>query len=546
VTEYVLVDRKRTDLLIDWFIRNHPDKQVVEDSKVPDGYKRANVWKINPAINSKHPAAFPKELAEKVVRYYSFKGDVVLDPFAGSGTVGQAAAGLDRRFVWFELNPDYVEITREEIKFWKNVNLNHVMYLNRQSPISTSMPFHLPRYDGHCFANLPGTIQYWLTGAGAPGFAPEIMAGFEKRYETVIVLFVDALGWQFVERFGDEAFVQAFARAGRIAPTTAQFPSTTAAHVTCIHTGLPLAQSGVYEWFYYDPTVDAVIAPLLYSFAGDKERDTLRKHADPAQLYPTTTLYQTLKAQGVTSHIFQQRDYTPSTFSDVVFRGAEVFGFKTLPEALVTLSATLARQQTPRYIFLYYDKVDAIGHEYGPHSAQMDAEIVTFGLILERFFGEVWRKKLRNALLVLVADHGQARVDPRATVYLNHLAALKDLPRWLKTNRRGQPLVPAGSPRDLFLYVKPAHVAEAHAALQAQLSGIAEIHRAQTLLEQGVFGPGPFSPRFLERLADLVILPFDHDTIWWHEKDRFEMKYFGHHGGLSLAEMQTPLMLMEL
>ncbi len=130
VTEYVLVYRKRTDLLIDWFIRNHPDKQVIEDSKIPDGYEKTNVWKINPSTNSKHPAAFPKELAEKVIRYYSFKGDVVLDPFAGSGTVGSAASGLGRRFVLFDNNPDYIEIIREEIKSWKNVNLNNVMFIN--------------------------------------------------------------------------------------------------------------------------------------------------------------------------------------------------------------------------------------------------------------------------------------------------------------------------------------------------------------------------------------------------------------------------------
>ena len=130
VTEYVLVYRKHTDLLIDWFIRNHPDKQVVEDSKIPDGYERTNVWKINPSTSSKHPAAFPKELAEKVIRYYSFKGDVVLDPFAGSGTVGNAASGLRRKFVLFDNNPDYIEIIRDDIKSWKNVNLNNVMYIN--------------------------------------------------------------------------------------------------------------------------------------------------------------------------------------------------------------------------------------------------------------------------------------------------------------------------------------------------------------------------------------------------------------------------------
>ena len=130
VTEYVLVYRKHSDLLIDWFIRNHPDRGIVEESKISGGYERTNVWKINPATNSKHPAAFPKELAEKVIQYYSFKGDVVLDPFAGSGTVGDAASELGRRFVLFDNNPDYIEIMREEIVSWKNVNLKTVMWVD--------------------------------------------------------------------------------------------------------------------------------------------------------------------------------------------------------------------------------------------------------------------------------------------------------------------------------------------------------------------------------------------------------------------------------
>ncbi|MGL5034101.1 MAG: DNA-methyltransferase [Microcystaceae cyanobacterium] len=130
VTEYVLVYRKQTDLLIDWFIRNHPDRQIIEDSKIADGYERTNIWKINPATNSKHPAAFPKELAEKVISYYSFQKDVVLDPFAGSGTVGSAASGLQRKFVLFEKNPDYLQIIQADIKTWKNINLDNVTWIN--------------------------------------------------------------------------------------------------------------------------------------------------------------------------------------------------------------------------------------------------------------------------------------------------------------------------------------------------------------------------------------------------------------------------------
>jgi DNA modification methylase len=115
VTEYVLVYRKRTDKLIDWNIRNHHDQEAVQRSKVADGYEQTNIWRINPSYSKFHPAIFPTELAERVIRYYSFEGDVVLDPFGGSGTTGKVAYGLKRKFVMTELDPDYVDLMRRDL-----------------------------------------------------------------------------------------------------------------------------------------------------------------------------------------------------------------------------------------------------------------------------------------------------------------------------------------------------------------------------------------------------------------------------------------------
>lgn len=130
VTEYVMVYRKRSDLLIDWHIRNHPDPSLVSASRIADGYEKTNVWKIQPRTNSKHPAAFPIELAQKVINYYSFKGDVVLDPFAGSGTVGQAAVSRGRRFVLCEINLEYVEMMRAGVQEWMGKEADNVLWIN--------------------------------------------------------------------------------------------------------------------------------------------------------------------------------------------------------------------------------------------------------------------------------------------------------------------------------------------------------------------------------------------------------------------------------
>ena len=105
-----------------------------------------------------------------------------------------------------------------------------------------------PRYDGRNFANLPATIQYWLTGQGTPALAPDVLGDYAKQYDVVCSFFIDSLGWELFQMYAHEnAFFQELEQRGCVNKITSQFPSTTAAHVTCIHTGLPVGQSGVYE-----------------------------------------------------------------------------------------------------------------------------------------------------------------------------------------------------------------------------------------------------------------------------------------------------------
>ncbi len=130
VTEYVLVYRKHTNKLIDWNIRAHPDQRLVDASRIGDDYEHTNIWRIKPAHDKRHPAIFPVELAEKVISYYSFKNDVVLDPFAGIGTVGKAATKLGRRFVLIEQAAEYLAIMREEVKDWLGESARNVLTLN--------------------------------------------------------------------------------------------------------------------------------------------------------------------------------------------------------------------------------------------------------------------------------------------------------------------------------------------------------------------------------------------------------------------------------
>lgn len=77
-----------------------------------------SVWEIAPESAKKigHPAPFPEELASRVIKLYSYVGDVVLDPFAGSGTTCVAAKRHNRHYVGYEIMPEYCALCEQRLK----------------------------------------------------------------------------------------------------------------------------------------------------------------------------------------------------------------------------------------------------------------------------------------------------------------------------------------------------------------------------------------------------------------------------------------------
>ena len=407
-----------------------------------------------------------------------------------------------------------------------------------------STQFVRPIYAGYGFAQIPQTIRYCLTDSQQKGVPFGERDDLYQKYDAVVLLFVDAFGWRFFENYHERSpFLRRTVEQGMVAKLTSQFPSTTAAHVTTIHTGLPVGESGVYEWHYYEPLLDRIISPLLFSFSGDKKRDTLAASGvAPQALYPSQTLYQELQSHGVDSVVFQHLSYAHSPYSKVVTNGARMIPYRTLPEALVNLGQLLDGQQRKSYYFMYVDTIDTICHRYGPDAPQTAAEITAFLAIMELIFHQNRAGKQPRTLFLLTADHGQIAIDPATTIYINQ--RFPEMLPFLATNRAGQPLAPAGSSRDMFLHIKDAYLDQAQAFLQQALAGRAEIYRVQELIEQGFFGTATPSAAFMSRVGNLVILPYAHETVWWYEKGRFEQKFYGSHGGLSRAEMETLLLAL--
>jgi predicted AlkP superfamily pyrophosphatase or phosphodiesterase len=350
------------------------------------------------------------------------------------------------------------------------------------------------------FAAIPPYVEHILTGQ--KGQSP--LSGLPDRADRVVVILLDAFGRVFRERTDHPLL-----RRLTVCELDSQFPSTTAAHVTTMHSGLPVEQHGVYEWNIYEPSLDRVITPLRFAFAGG---GSLEGHIDPRDLVPEEPcLYERLAAEGVVSLVYQPDAFSPSVFDSAAVRGADIRPFHHLREGLEDALRSVAALERG-YAYVYFHAIDLVGHLSGPSSADF-AEAIR--LALDAVEGAL-RSAGDDTLVLLTADHGQVDVDPAQTIWLDELH-----PPLAGTQ-------PAGSARDVFL-----HVDDPDGAMAA-LSPHLEVVRAADLFDD-------IGPRLAERLADICVLPPPGRMAWVRGTRDVSLRFRGHHGGRTQEETQTYL-----
>lgn len=77
---------------------------------------RQSIWNINFEINTKHPAPFPESLVGNIILGCSREGDLIYDPFSGSGTVAKMAVKFKRNYIGSEISSEYVKLANNRIK----------------------------------------------------------------------------------------------------------------------------------------------------------------------------------------------------------------------------------------------------------------------------------------------------------------------------------------------------------------------------------------------------------------------------------------------
>jgi len=115
--EYILIFSKSSNKLEG----NKEDVDITTDEfkKYSDGF-----WHISPEKKRRgHPAPFPEELIYRLIKFYSYKGNAVLDMFGGTGTVATVALKTGRKFIHIDISKEYNKTARERLKKSKSKTL---------------------------------------------------------------------------------------------------------------------------------------------------------------------------------------------------------------------------------------------------------------------------------------------------------------------------------------------------------------------------------------------------------------------------------------
>ena len=116
IHEYILIFSKHT------FKRSSLERNTIARDNFLENTK--SIWQFSAASarKYKHAAPFPVELPSRLIDLYSYKGDIVLDPFLGSGTTAEAAILKNRKYIGYELNKEYVALSEQRLKLLRSAN----------------------------------------------------------------------------------------------------------------------------------------------------------------------------------------------------------------------------------------------------------------------------------------------------------------------------------------------------------------------------------------------------------------------------------------
>ncbi len=421
------------------------------------------------------------------------------------------------------------------------------MLTNLHTTTQNSNNFITPQYQKNCISNIPNLVMQLLHTQNSQPHTPlnqYIKDANAKNTNKIVLLVIDGFGFnQLVKQHKQNHFLTNLATNGDIAPITSVYPSQTTNALTTLNTGLTPQEHGLFEYFIYLKEVGIINSLRFERIDSNRKSKLVDEGFDPKLMFGGKSIHRILKDQGIRTHTHINNSNANISCSKLIFDGSTIVPALKTSDLVVNLRKNLENTDSG-YFFAHIDNLDTIAHEYGPESDQYKAELSAISDLLQKELVEKTEPRTaKETLLMVTADHGAVQVNPDETTYLNLLQ--KPLTnRQIGRNRK--PIMPTGSPRDIFLHIKSRELAQTKEELTRQIGDKAQVLETAEAIKKGLFGVGEPSQEFLNRAGNLLILPFDKETIWFANPEGRKISFLGQHGGLNAEEMLVPFAVANL
>ena len=335
----------------------------------------------------------------------------------------------------------------------------------------------------------------------------------------VVVLLVDGLGWQLLRAHSGKA---PFLSSLTARPLTAGFPTTTAASLTSLGTGVPPGRHGITG---YTTRADGLSEPVNWlTWRGAYSGRDLTEEQPPERTQPEATAFERAARAGVNATVVSSPMFRGSGLTRAALRGADFVGSFTAADT-ATLVGDTARNRRG-LVYCYSADLDLIGHVRGTRS---DAWLAQLELI-DRGVRMLSDRLPPATRLLITGDHGMLDVPEDAKIDYDSEPILKE----------GIEIL-AGEPRARYLHVAPGEL-EAVRTRWAEALG----NRIALITRDDAVGRGWFGPVVTEqargRIGDLIALATSDSAVVRRKVESRTSALIGHHGAMTDAEMLVPLL----
>ncbi|MFT4156894.1 MAG: alkaline phosphatase family protein [Microbacterium sp.] len=332
------------------------------------------------------------------------------------------------------------------------------------------------------------------------------------RAQSVVLVLIDGLGAMSLRAHAGHARALTAGMAKKDVATSV-FPSTTAAALTSILTGVSPGEHGLVGYSVLDRATGALINQLSGWEAAA---------ADPTAWQPVPTIFERGNAEGRPVFAVGIAAYARSGFSRATLRGAQFVSART-PAARVATAYELAERHVGALVYCYLPEVDKAGHKHGVDSLRWVAA-------LEDIDAALAQRIPPGVGVMVTSDHGMLDVPAHRQVVLEaeHLDGVACI---------------GGEPRMLHVYLEPdVDSDDASDRWRHTLEGQAVVISRSEAIAAGMFGRH-VTDAAASRIGDLLVIARGNRAVYdGTAADQRSRGMVGQHGGIAPEERQVPLL----